>query len=592
MGVAVSAPHRRRVLAGWGRRALTRLAQIAATLLVLSFALFGVMEQLPGDPVDLLVLSNPSVQPEDVARLKRLRGLDRPWPVRWWRWLLGHPEPLPPPRGPTMAPVVGELAADGTFALDVELPAVPGCTHQALGAAEVVGAHLRLTLRTPGVHAVPWIVRDDASGQEALGWLEVLVAPPDPATAVPPSGPVILDDDERQLGGSTEHAAGVGRRSEAELAAAARGAGVVAVPVTRVVSADVDGAIELDLASVGVDVEARVVRGPGQVTGGRARARFDGPGVTVLAFEAARGAHVVTSAIAVEHGAVPSSRWQRGAVFALVGDGAALGWSSTYKRPVAELLFGPPCTTRCDAALTARLADAISRFGRVQNTVALVLPAFLLSLVVAIPLGAWAALRRGRAIDRIIDAMSLAGLSVPAFWLGMIGIVVLAARLRLVPAGGIQTPGLDDDLGAVLLDRAWHAILPTLVLTVVYAAQWVRFVRAGMLAALPLDFVRTARAKGLGSHGVARHALRVALVPLVTVVALATPQLFAGALLTETVFAWPGVGRLQYEAILHNDSYVAIVVFLVSALLVMGANLVADLAHAALDPRVRRGVTS
>ncbi len=588
----MSEPRRPRAVVGLARRVLLRLAQIAATLAVLSFALFGVMEQLPGDPVDLLVLSNPNVQPEDVARLKRLRGLDRPWPVRWWRWLVGHPEPLPPPKAPPLAPVIGEISADGGFALDVALPVVPGCEQHALGATEVVDGRLRATLNQAGVHALPWVARDSASGQEALGWLEVLVAPPDPTTVVPPEGPVLLDDGERQLGGSTEHAAGLGRRSDVALAAAARAAGVQGAPVTRIVSAAADGALEIALEDLGVDVEARVVRGPGRVDGGRLRARFDAAGVTVIGLAIARGAHTVTSAVAVEHGAVPSQRWQRGAVFALLGDLDALGWSSTYKRPVAELLFGAPCKSGCDGAFAPRLADAIGRFGRVQNTIALVAPAFMLSLLLAVPLGVLAALRKGRALDRVIDALSLAGLSVPAFWLGMIGIVVLAARWQLVPAGGIQTPGLGNDLGAVLVDRAWHALLPTLVLTFVYAAQWVRFVRAGMLSALPLDFVRTARAKGLGSLGVARHALRTALVSLVTVVALATPQLFAGALLTETVFAWPGVGRLQYEAILHNDSYVAIVVFLVSAFLVMGANLAADLLHAVLDPRVRRGATS
>lgn len=590
MGVAavIALPRRRAVVVIAGR-AGARGLQIAATLLVLSFALFGVMEALPGDPIDLLVLSNPNVSVDDVARLKRLRGLDRPWPVRWWRWLVGHPQPLAPPKPPLLQPVVGELAADGSFTLDVEVLALPGTALEPLGFTVVEGGRLRAALRAPGVHQLPLIVRDSASGLETLAWLEVLVAPPDPATLVPPDGPATLDDDDRQAGGSTEHAAGFGRRADLELAAAARTVGTLGARSARLVSTDVDGSLDVDVAALGIADAVTVVRGPGRVERGRLIARFDQPGQTVigLAFEAGRGATV--TALAVEHGAKPSRQWQRGALFALLGDAEALGWSSTYKRPVWELLFGTDCTTNCGATMSERLATRIGRLGRVQNTVALVLPAFLLSLALAIPLGALAALKKDGLLDRLVGALSLAGLSVPAFWLGMIGIVVLAAGLQLVPAGGIQTPGLGADLGAVLADRAWHAVLPTLVLTLVYAAQWIRFVRAGVLEALPLDFVRTARAKGLGQLGVARHALRTALVPLVTVVALATPQLFAGALLTETVFAWPGVGRLQYEAILHNDSYVAIVVFLVSALLVMCANLAADLLHAVLDPRVRRG---
>ena len=121
------------------RRALARLGQIGATLLVLSFVLFGVMEQLPGDPVDLLVTSNPNVHPDDVARLKRMRGLDRPWPVRWWRWLLGHPEAFAPPRAPTLPVVVGELSGDGVFHLELALPSIQGAVVEALGASRVEG---------------------------------------------------------------------------------------------------------------------------------------------------------------------------------------------------------------------------------------------------------------------------------------------------------------------------------------------------------------------------------------------------------------------------------------------------------------------
>ncbi|MBI1948107.1 MAG: ABC transporter permease subunit [Deltaproteobacteria bacterium] len=586
---AVTTNARRRGAVVIGRRALARLAQMAATLLLLSFALFGVMEALPGDPVDLLVLSNPNVQPDDVARLKRLRGLDRPWPVRWWRWLVGHPQPLSPPKPPQLAPVVGELAADGAFELDVPLPTVAGATVEPIGGLVVEGGHLRAALRAPGAYQVPLLVRDVATGLEALAWLEVLVAPPDPATLVPPEQPATLDDDDRQLGGSTEHAAGVGGRGEAALASAARSGPQHGVRVARLLAADASDAVDVELATLGLADAVTVVRGPGRVERGRLIARFDEPGQTVIGIELATGIGTAVTAVAVDHGTKPSSQWQRGALFALVGDTEALGWSSTYKRPVWELLFGAECAADCGATLPEGVANRIGRLGRVQNTVALVLPAFLLSLLLAIPLGTLAALRKDGALDRVVGALSLAGLSVPAFWLGMIGIVVLAAGLQVLPAGGIQTPGLGGDLGAVLADRLWHAVLPTLVLTLVYAAQWLRFVRAGVLEALPLDFVRTARAKGLGQLGVARHALRTALVPLVTVVALAIPQLFAGALLTETVFAWPGVGRLQYEAILHNDSYVAVVVFLVSALLVMAANLAADLLHAVLDPRVRRG---
>ena len=166
---------------------------------------------------------------------------------------------------------------------------------------------------------------------------------------------------------------------------------------------------------------------------------------------------------------------------------------------------------------------------------------------------------------------------------------LFAEQLHWLPAGGIQTPGIGGGLVDVLADRARYTVLPATVLSVVYAGRWLRYMRASMLEVLPLDFVRTARAKGLGERVVIlKHALRNALIPVVTVLALSLPSLFGGAVLTEWVFSWPGIGRLQFDAVMSNDSYVAIVVFLVSAALVMVGNLVADALYVLIDPRLRR----
>ena len=125
-------------------------------------------------------------------------------------------------------------------------------------------------------------------------------------------------------------------------------------------------------------------------------------------------------------------------------------------------------------------------------------------------------------------------------------------------------------------------------LSFAYAGRWLRYMRSSTLEVLPADYIRTARAKGLGEwRVVSRHALRNALIPIVTVLALSIPTLFGGAVLTETVFAWPGIGRLQYDAVMNGDHYVAIVVFLISAALVMLGNLLADALYAVVDPRIR-----
>lgn len=559
-----------------------RLARMAALLLALSFALFGVLSALPGDPVDLLVTSNPDVRAEDVARLKKLRGLDKPWPVRWARWLIGHDEALAPPVPPAPDPVVVEMPVEGPAEVQVQ------------------GRTLRFD--AAGVHVVPSIVRDE-HGLEAIVLTEVLVAPTLSPVPTPMERGRTLDDAERQLAGSTEHSIGVGRASEADLMAAARALGParppgIALEGPRAFTARDDGEAIVDAGalcrSCSSDVRFEVDDGPGDFdASGRWRHRFAGAGQTAVVFRAvAPDGGSAQGAFVVEHGLVEDpARFHRGALFVLVGDTEALGYSSTYRRPVWELLFGaPPASSPTEGrGLSERVALTIQRFGRVQNTVVLMAPAFLLSLLIAIPLGVVAASRRGALVDRLILGASTVGLSIPSFWLGIMAIVVFAAKLHVLPAGGIQTPGLPPDLVDVLADRARHAILPVTVLALAYSASWIRYIRSGVIDVLPQDFVRTARAKGAPPRVVLhRHALRNALLPLVTVIALAAPHLFAGALLTEIVFAWPGVGRLQYEAILNNDSYVAIVVFLVSAALVLVASLAADLLYLVVDPRLRR----
>ena len=581
-----------------------RVVWMAAILLVLSFALFGVLSALPGDPVDLLVTSNPNIRPDDVARLKKLRGLDRPWPVRWARWLLGHRHALAAPPLLREPPIVVDMLLDGPARVHLALPLTN------TDARAGVHSGREVVLERAGVHELPRVVQDE-HGLEGIVIDEVLVSPPldasggiAPTPDDPPygSGPLRLDyDDDRQLGGSTEHKLGVGRASEQQRAAAARQIGrAVSLASPRVYAAKEDGSAQVEVRELvsGRSADLRqwtfdVVTGPGHFRDRAWRHNFQGAGQTVVVFRATApdGASGL-GAFAVDHGLLPDpTRFSRGALFVLIGDTEALGYSSTFKRPVWELLFGGSQESVAleDRPWSQRVAASVQRFGRVQNTVCLMLPALLLSLFIAVLLGSLAAARRGSVVDALVQALSVAGVSVPAFWLGIMAMQLFAVALPWLPAGGIQTPGLTE-LTDVVIDRVHHAILPVGVLTVAWTGQWLRWVRNGLLEVLPADFVRTARAKGLASRAVLlRHALGNALIPLVTVVALAAPQLFAGALLTETVFAWPGVGRLQYEAIINNDSYVAIVVFLVSATLVLLANLAADLLYLVVDPRLRRG---
>ena len=220
---------------------------------------------------------------------------------------------------------------------------------------------------------------------------------------------------------------------------------------------------------------------------------------------------------------------------------------------------------------------------RLGPTLQLTGGALVLALVVAVPLGVLAAVRRGTIWDTLGSAVSLFGVSFPSFWLGIMLILLFSESLHLLPPSGLSPYGREADLGA----RVRHAILPTLTLGLIQMAAFMRFTRSSLLEALRQDYVRTARAKGLPpSRVVWRHALRNALIPVVTVVGLSLPTLVGGAVLTETVFAWPGIGRLAVGAVFERDYPVIMGVNLMVAAVVIVANLVTDIAYCFIDPRI------
>jgi peptide/nickel transport system permease protein len=216
----------------------------------------------------------------------------------------------------------------------------------------------------------------------------------------------------------------------------------------------------------------------------------------------------------------------------------------------------------------------------------------LSGLTVATLLGVWlgvvAARRANTTMDHLISVGTLVGYSMPAFWLGQILIIVFAAGLDLFPVQGMVTArGGYSGLGYVL-DVLWHLVLPAATLGLLQLTLVARLTRAGLLEVLAEDFVRTARAKGLASGAVLyRHALRNSLPPVVTVVGGHVGTLLAGAVLTEIIFAWPGLGRLLYDATLARDYPLLMATFLVVSASVVVANLLTDLTYTALDPRVR-----
>ncbi|MCW5854192.1 MAG: ABC transporter permease [Anaerolineae bacterium] len=233
--------------------------------------------------------------------------------------------------------------------------------------------------------------------------------------------------------------------------------------------------------------------------------------------------------------------------------------------------------------------DMISE--RLPNTLILGLTAFIVSLAIAIPLGIMSARRQYSMFDNVTTTLAFMGQSIPIFWFGLILIIVFSVWLKnpvtqkpLFPGGGMYTIGAPFSI----FDRVHHLALPVVMLALVGVAQYMRYLRSSMLDVVHQDYIRTARAKGLSEQTVVnRHAIRNALLPLVTIIGLEIPTLVVGAVFTETIFSWPGMGRLFVNSASLGDYNVVMAIIMLSAIFVIGFNLVTDIAYAFLDPRIQ-----
>jgi peptide/nickel transport system permease protein len=256
-------------------------------------------------------------------------------------------------------------------------------------------------------------------------------------------------------------------------------------------------------------------------------------------------------------------KWTK--AFVLEGD---WGYSIKFRRPVAEMIG-------------ERIPATLILFGA----------GFLVMLIFAIPIGVYSAIKPYSVFDNLITTFSFAGQSVPVYWLGLILIVIFYLNVQspfgggpLFPAGGMYTIGREGDL----LDLFWHLVLPIAAMSFSWIAWYSRFLRSSMRDTLNEDYIRTARAKGLSLRVVHfRHALRNALLPLVTLIALDLPTVFGGAVFIETIFAWPGMGRLFWDAAKGRDYPILLAVMMIYAALTLLFNLIADIVYGFLDPRIR-----
>ena len=223
-----------------------------------------------------------------------------------------------------------------------------------------------------------------------------------------------------------------------------------------------------------------------------------------------------------------------------------------------------------------------------KNTLVLTIAAVVLGKIIAIALGIFSAIRQYSIADYILTATTFVAYSVPAFWLGLMLIILFSVKLGWLPTSGIVNSELEPGSWAATVDWMKHLILPVAVLAISEIIQVQRFMRSSLLEVLRQDYLTTARAKGLReSVVIGRHALKNALIPVVTIIAVTMPRVVGGSTVVETVFAYPGMGRLLYTSIMGNDYVVAMTVVMIIAVTVVFFNLLADVIYGWLDPRIR-----
>ncbi len=221
---------------------------------------------------------------------------------------------------------------------------------------------------------------------------------------------------------------------------------------------------------------------------------------------------------------------------------------------------------------------------RIPNSLQLSVAALLCSLVIGVPLGVAAALNRGRLSDHLIRLFSVVGHAIPAFWFGLLFVLVLGVQLRWFPIGSMNALGKDGDVG----DRLWHMVGPVLTLALTGIANYPRYLRTEVLEILSQDYVRTARSKGLRERTVVwLHVLRNALIPVVTLLGGILTIVVGGSVVIEQVFNWPGLGRLLYEAALNKDYPVVQAAVLIGSALLLLSYILRDIAYASVDPRIK-----
>ncbi len=216
------------------------------------------------------------------------------------------------------------------------------------------------------------------------------------------------------------------------------------------------------------------------------------------------------------------------------------------------------------------------------HTLALMLTSLLVAMLISLPLGIVAAMRQRRLVDHGLNLAAFAAISLPTFWVALILIMIFSVSLGWLPTSGVETPG-----GGGFVDRIHHLVLPVVALALLSFGHYLRYMRAAMIATLREDWIRTARAKGASWMRVAtHHALRNALVPVTTVLALDFGSLFSGVVVTETVFGYPGTGKLIFDAVMGNDYNLALAALMLATATTLAGSIIADLVYSLLDPRV------
>ncbi|MCG3152809.1 MAG: hypothetical protein GEEBNDBF_02113 [bacterium] len=559
---------------------LRRLLQAIPIVLATTFLAYGIIRAAPGDPVQMLVGDPKKIPASVIENLKRQLGLDKPWYVSyvyWLRNLVYNPAP-PPIIDVVLDKETMTALRRSSLNLRIDRDSLILVNGQSVGQREAASAvfekqekqsgSMKRTLKVPKTSGV---LREAFDKDRQADWHAIFIWTKEPM--------VIGIFDEASA--NDNEVSNMNPRQRVEVLEINNGRGEV-----RVKMLEEDGQPEKTLLFDNVSLQLRQ---------SQKRVRASGLPLNKELLLVTRDRETSKLfALADQQSADQLGDLSR---FTWRGEPLAVGEAGLYAQPVKlrAVVAQPAKTFDLGQSFTERRPVTELYLEALNNTFFLVLMVLVLEFIIAIPIGIVVALKKNSVLDYVLTFLTFVGISLPNFWLALIMLMIFSYNLGWFPSGGMQTSGTTfswSDWSSVV-DRLRHMAMPLTVMTLGALAGTMRYTRAAVLDVIHQDYVRTAKAKGLPYNTVImRHVLKNAMIPIITLLGLTLPFLIGGSFIVETIFSWPGMGKLGLSAVFQRDYPMIMAGILFGSMMIILGQLLADVLYAWANPRIRKSFES